>query len=78
MATRSRTVQKIPVEFGSVSIGDQAASIGITIDRHNLTVSRADELLCGRRLTGKIESKPKDEDADLGEEGGAESNGDGE
>jgi len=61
MATRSRATKKIPVSFSDASIGDQTASIGFTVDRSQLTINQAEEFFCGRRLTGTIEAKPKDE-----------------
>lgn len=67
MAPRKKpNVLDLPVSFGGVSIGDGTCRIGVTCDRGNLTVERADENLCGHRLTGKIEVKPKGEQPDQG------------
>jgi hypothetical protein len=44
----------LPVSFSNVSIGDGTARVGIQIDRAKLTISKADQNLCGRRLTGKL------------------------
>lgn len=44
------------VDFGGVSIGDQTASIGITIERDGMDcLDQCDELFCGRRLEGKLQ-----------------------
>lgn len=47
----------VAVSFGNVSIGDEAASVGISVERARLSIDRADETLCGRRLTGRIEAR---------------------
>ena len=54
----------VPVKFAKVSVGVGAVSIGITIDRSRMSLAQADRVLCGRRLTGKIEVLHEDEDAD--------------
>lgn len=45
----------LPVSFGGVSIGESTARLAMKIDRQHLRITRADKLLCGRRLTGKVE-----------------------
>lgn len=50
---------ELPVGFGQVSVGDKVARIGIHISRGNITVAKADKLLCCRRLTGTIYSTPQ-------------------
>lgn len=50
----AEVVFEVPVSFGTVSIGDRTARIGISVDRQFLKVSRADQVLCGHRLTGKL------------------------
>jgi hypothetical protein len=47
-------VLDLPVGFGNVSIGDETARIGIRVERKFLSLKKADENLCGRRLWGKI------------------------
>jgi hypothetical protein len=47
-------VLDVPVNFGDVSIGDGTARIGVRIDRSLLNIDAADELLCGRRLNGRL------------------------
>jgi len=51
----------LPVEFGNVSIGQAAASIGVAIDPASVTVARAHELFNGKRATVKIVQAPKGE-----------------
>jgi len=51
-------VMDLIVGFGNVNIGDKTARIGITVDRGNLSVSQADQSLCGRRLTGTLIAQP--------------------
>lgn len=45
---------ELPVVYGVVSFGDKTARIGLTVHRGNLTVTQADKLLVGRRLTCTI------------------------
>jgi hypothetical protein len=51
---KAEEVLNVRVDFGNIGIGDETARVGIRIDRENLDVNRADEVFCGRRLTGKI------------------------
>lgn len=53
-ACRGRSVLDVAVNFGDVSIGDGTARIGVPIDRSLLNIDAADELLCGRRLDGRL------------------------
>lgn len=50
---------EIPVAFGNLNVGDKTARLGITISRGNMTPSKADKTLCGRRLSGKIVAVPE-------------------
>jgi hypothetical protein len=53
---------RCPGEFSSLSIGDTVASVGVKIERSFLSDARARNLLCGRRVTGRIilgEGDPK-------------------
>ena len=52
-------VEKVPalnvlVAFSGVSIGDGTARVGVRVLREWLQINKADESLCGRRLTGRI------------------------
>ena len=60
---KQNSVTTVPVKFSGVSIGAGTARIGIKIERSKLDLARADELLCGRRLSGRI-VVTQDEDAD--------------
>lgn len=46
---------QFPVHFSSVALQLEQSKIGIQIDRSNLSIETADELLSGRRLTGTVE-----------------------
>jgi hypothetical protein len=67
MARRSRTpdapaaVLDLPVTYGNVSIGDKTARVGIVIDRSQITVTRADKSMVGKRLIGRILANPPEE-----------------
>jgi hypothetical protein len=54
-------VLNVPVQFGTVSI-TTTAHVGVKINRENLNIDAADELLCGRHLTGKLLAVPPGED----------------
>lgn len=43
----------IPVTYGNVNVGDHIASLTVTIDRRQLSLSKADALV-GKRLVGAI------------------------
>ena len=51
---QDKVLLDLAVAFNGVSIGESTARIGVTVDRSLLELKRADELLCGRRLTGRI------------------------
>ena len=53
----------LPVSFGSVGFA-KSARIGVSCLREDLTVSRADKLLCGRRLTLRLTAVPRGENPD--------------
>lgn len=44
----------LPVSFAGVSIGEGTARVGCKAPRDLLTLVRADEILCGHRLIGRI------------------------
>lgn len=44
----------IGVKFGTASAAAKTASVGVKIDASRLPLDRADELFCGRRLTGTL------------------------
>ncbi|HMP79304.1 MAG TPA: hypothetical protein PKD54_07625 [Pirellulaceae bacterium] len=48
-------VHDLAVEFGGVSIGESTARLGLRIKKELLNIIAAEELLCGRRLTGAIQ-----------------------
>lgn len=52
------------VDFGTVSVGDQTASLGVTFEKSKLGLERADELLCGSRLAVTIIPGGKGTDPD--------------
>jgi len=54
--------KRIAVRFGGVSIGENTARIGIKIDREDIELSEAEEILCGRRLTGSVKTAKTNED----------------
>lgn len=53
----------IKVDFGSVSLGDQTARLGLSVERGVLTIDAADEALCGKRLIGTVVCHPVSDDA---------------
>lgn len=57
MATRQLDV---PVEFGTVNIGEETASIGIRVSREAIDLDEADEFFAGRRVDGEVKVMPKD------------------
>lgn len=58
----TKEVLNVAAHFANVSIGDQVASIGVKIERSSLTVEKADEVLCGRRLAASVLVLPTGED----------------
>lgn len=48
------SVTEIPVRLGRINIGKTTARVGLKIDRGWLSLERADELFCERRLLGKL------------------------
>ena len=63
MAKKTGKVLTLEVSFASVNIGDKIASIGVTIDRDQLTAKQADDNLVGRRLTGRALARAADTQA---------------
>ena len=57
-------VIEAPVSFKQVSVGAKTARIGVTFDRSDLTLAKADKTLCQHRLVGRIVAKPEGEDPD--------------
>lgn len=53
--TKVQNLVEIPVDFGNVSIGDETARLSIKINKNFLNIIAAEELLCGRRLTGSVQ-----------------------
>lgn len=65
MATRKpKSVLDVPVQFGGVSIGEDTGRVAVKIDREQLNIDAADEMFCGRRLTGRIVVVPSGVDPD--------------
>lgn len=62
-AINQANAERLSVEYGNVSIGEETASIGVRIRRESLNIMAADELFCGRRLMGQIVVHAGDEDA---------------
>ncbi len=54
---------QLPVDFAGVSIGDGTCRVGIRIPRGEMKLAKADQMLCGRRLTGRIVLTPNGESA---------------
>ena len=50
---------KIPVTYGNLNVGDKTASLGVKVDRANLTLGKADNELCQMRVEATITAKPK-------------------
>jgi len=46
---------ELPVEFGNVNIGSETVKLSIKINKERLNITAAEELLCGRRLTGSVQ-----------------------
>lgn len=45
---------RLKVDFGGVSIGENTARLGVKVDREDLQLAKADEVLCHRRLIGRV------------------------
>jgi len=54
----------LSVDFQGVSIGDGTARVGVKISRNQLSLTKADQSLCGRRITGQIVLTPGGDDPD--------------
>lgn len=52
MAKKSKL--SVLVQFGGVSISQETAKVGVSIERSTLDLLDADQYLCGKRLVGKI------------------------
>lgn len=63
---------KIPVAFGGVSIGEETASLGCTVERNSLNLDEADEHFSGKQLDALIQVLAKDVDKDQQELPGME------
>lgn len=48
-------VLELPVEFGNISIGSETAKLSVKINKERLNINAAEELLCGRRLSGSVQ-----------------------
>jgi hypothetical protein len=47
-------ILEIPVNFGGFSNGDRTCRIGIEFDRSALSLSKCDQHLCDKRITGTL------------------------
>ncbi len=65
MATKKNPTLDLAVSFGSVSFA-KSARVGISMLREDLVLSKADNVLCGRRLTGRLVAVPRGENPDQG------------
>lgn len=50
----SATMLALPCGFGNLNVGDKTCRLGVRVDRSRLTLTKANEYLCGRRLTIKL------------------------
>ena len=64
MAKTKETTFEANVQFGGVSIGDNTARLGMSVDRKLIALSRANDFFCDRRLIGRIVLGLHDEDSD--------------
>lgn len=53
----------LPVSFAGVSIGEGTARVGVKAPRDVLGLDKADEILCGHRLIGRIVQSKSNEAA---------------
>lgn len=56
--TRREVEIELHVTYGTVSISDSVARIGLAIDRSCLTIAQADRTFCGRQLAGTLLARP--------------------
>lgn len=56
--------QHINCQFGTVSIGESTARLGVKFARAVLPLDEADTMLCGKRIEGRIATIPNGEDPD--------------
>lgn len=63
---KSKALLDLPVSFGGVSIGDETARVGFSVERERLSLENADAHLCGRRVTGWIQLTERNEHPDQG------------
>lgn len=61
MAKKKDGILTLPVSYGTISVGDKTARIGLTIGRGNLEVVQADRHFTDKRLTCKITARPNGE-----------------
>ena len=51
---KTRAKLRIPVDFGTVSIGPKSLGLGASISRANIDTAKMEEFFCGRRLKIRI------------------------
>lgn len=65
--TKTEALIDIPVQYGDLSVGETTCRIGINVARDKLSVSKADSLICGKRLSGRITAVPGNGNPDQGQ-----------
>lgn len=59
MARRSSSDKlELACSFGGVSFGKKTARVGVTVERNLLSLTKANDHFCDRRLTVAIQAKP--------------------
>lgn len=64
MLRKSTALLDVAVSFGGVSIGDATARVGFSIEKESMTIDEAEEILCGKRLDGRLVALPAGDDVD--------------
>ena len=64
--TSATEVLELPCQYGDVSFGDTKAAITLSIDRRQLKITKADAVLCGKRLTVHLTAQEDGADPDQG------------
>lgn len=60
-----KKAQVIPCAYGNVNVGDRTVAISVSVDRKRLSLDDADRL-CGKRLTGRLNAVPGNDNPDQG------------
>ena len=51
---KTEDAMSVAVAFGGISIGEDTAKVGFSIDREAMTLEDAESNLCGKRITGRL------------------------